>query len=97
MTLLGEINDLNIERLSVDLDPDIFMETLLFMIKNELIVYQAFSRKCEKSAQIKLEQEIFELKNEPDPDFERIAISEKNLDRFRDDLLKKRDRTVLML
>jgi exonuclease III len=64
-----------------DPDPDIFLETLLFMIKNELIVYQAHALKVKKNQSHDLEQRIRALKMDPDPDFDSIIMCEKRFGR----------------
>jgi exonuclease III len=87
--LLGILAQSGIVDMALEPEPDIFMETLLFMIKNELIVYQFFAFKCRNAVKNKLESDIMDLKNVPVPDIEKITLCEKRLEHYRDDLLKK--------
>jgi Reverse transcriptase (RNA-dependent DNA polymerase) len=64
------------------------METLLFMLKNDLIVYQTYKIKTDKSDFKKLESEILDMKKIPIPDFENISILERRLELLRDEQLK---------
>jgi Reverse transcriptase (RNA-dependent DNA polymerase) len=59
--------NLNVDTITgmeLDLDPLVFMETLLFMLKNDTIAHQAFIRKKQKSTKTNLIKRIRELKKD---------------------------------
>jgi hypothetical protein len=70
--------------LDLDPNPDIFFETLLGMIKNELFIYQIFARKQLNLTTNNLKAEIKRLKESPVPDWDSIFALENRLDNIAD-------------
>jgi exonuclease III len=70
--------------LDPDPDPDVFLETLLCMIKNELITFQAFKLKKNREQIHNFEKSLYNLKADDNPDFEKISGLERELEQFRD-------------
>jgi exonuclease III len=84
--LLGQINalkaGLNVSLMSeyiLDPDPHLFMETLIFMVKNELISHQAFLAKKHKAKKIEIGKELNILKLNYRANFDRINLLERDL------------------
>jgi hypothetical protein len=69
-------------------DPDVFYETLIGMIKNELISYQTFASKKLYSQITELKNEISDLKNTGIIDFEILFSKEKMLDDAMDMIMR---------
>jgi exonuclease III len=65
--ILMDIEGAGVTHMEVAPDPDVFFETLLFMIKNELIEYQAFAKKQKRFKENELVQDIKALRAAPDP------------------------------
>jgi hypothetical protein len=80
-------DDIDLPRLQVarlDPDLDIFFETLLGMIKNELVSYQAYAGKVAHRLIENLKSEIANAKNDPDPEHEVIFGKEQVLNNLID-------------
>jgi hypothetical protein len=77
-----------LQTVELDPDPDIFLETLTGMLKNELISYQSFAAKCSRSQIEKLYREIKNLKKETPQNLDVIIPLEKSLDTIVDAALR---------
>jgi exonuclease III len=69
----------HLQSLRLDPDPDIFLETLLGMIKNELISYQAYAGKIAYEHIENLRNDIATCRGDPDPDLDLIFEKERQL------------------
>jgi hypothetical protein len=73
----------------MDPDPDIFFETLIGMIKNDLISYQAFTFKKEREQLYELKNNISRLKATDNyENFDEIFRLEHRLDAIMDKIMK---------
>jgi hypothetical protein len=61
-----------ISSLALDPDPDVFFETLMGMLKNELLNYQIFAKKQKNLLFNNLKSEVQHLKEGPAPDWDKI-------------------------
>jgi hypothetical protein len=66
--LTGTLNLNLIEKIQIDCDPDIFLETLLNNLKNDVISHQAFIRKSKKAKLTQLFEKLYNIKKNLNPD-----------------------------
>jgi hypothetical protein len=66
--LTGTLNLNLIEKIQIDCDPDIFLETLLNNLKNDVISHQAFIRKSKKAKLTQLSEKLYNIKKNLNPD-----------------------------
>jgi hypothetical protein len=69
-------------------DPDIFFETLIGMIKNDLISYQIFDAKKLSEKIVKAKTKICELKSNDDNNTDELFSYEKKLDEIMDKIMR---------
>jgi Reverse transcriptase (RNA-dependent DNA polymerase) len=89
-----------ISNLALDPDPDVFFETLMGMLKNELLNYQIFAKKQKNLLFNNLKSEVQHLKEGPAPDWEKIFRLEAQMDKMaetelRNELKKYTDFDIL--
>jgi exonuclease III len=72
-----DINLPHLQSMEIDPDPEIFLETLTGMIKNDLISYQYFAKKQKNLLIDKLKSELTTLKNTVNQDTDQIIMLEK--------------------
>jgi hypothetical protein len=77
------------ENVELNIGHDIFMETLLNNIKNEVISYQTFIRKTKHKKIDWLRKNFMELKTDYNENVVRIQSLEKELDLLIDSNLRK--------
>jgi hypothetical protein len=77
-----------LETLPLDPDPDIFFETMMGMIKNELLSYQAYANKLKKSQINSIKSEITSLKSNVINNQAQIFTLEKKLNEIIDSELR---------
>jgi hypothetical protein len=69
-------------------DPDVFFETMLGMIKNDLVSYQVHARLVANKTVTDLRNRINSLKEIADPDLKTLFTLEKSLDVLEDTIMR---------